>query len=153
MTYDSLDKKYELAEQLATTPLYDEAEKLLLAILADMPNHRRALNLLGYVLFFMGRFEEGETVCRANLRHYPDDAYAMKGLGLHVAKQGRLIEGLESIRRAIDQKPSWYDPYWDFLVICTENGRPDLAQEVWQMALARFPQARNELNRLMRGAP
>ena len=50
----------------------------------------------------------------------------------------------------MEREPDWLDPYWDFLVVCGENGRPNEAREVLRTALLRFPDKRDELRELAR---
>ena len=80
----------------------------------------------------------------------PNNAYARKGWGLCVAKQGRVDEGLASLERAIALRPEWFDPNWDFLVVCGESRRMKDGRRVLALARERFPEQRGELDELVR---
>ena len=78
------------------------AEPLLREVLEAEPDNLPALDLLGFVLYFLDRPEEGEQACRRALELEPDHAYAHKGLGLNLAKRGGDLEAaLGHIRRAM----------------------------------------------------
>ena len=80
---------------------WDDACELLDRILDADSEHLRALDLYGFVCFFQGRHERGEQLCRRVLDIEPGRAYAMKGLGLHLARQGKLDEGRAYLEKAI----------------------------------------------------
>jgi Flp pilus assembly protein TadD len=70
----------------------------------------------------------------------PNHAYAHKGLGLCIAKQGGDVEvALASIRRAIELEPNWFDPRWDLVVTLLEAGRFDEARAELEQGRAAFP--------------
>ena len=142
------ERKFGRARKLAEGGKLADAEKVLAELLKEAPDHMGALDLMGYVLFFQKRFAEAETWCAKSLDRYPDNAYAMNGYGLCLARQGRVEEGLGSIRRAMAARPAWFDPYWDYLVTCVEHGRKDLAAPILSEALRRFPQAQSRLSLL-----
>jgi tetratricopeptide (TPR) repeat protein len=148
MVSENTLRLFDSARKLADAGKLADAEKILADILKEAPDHRGALDLMGFVLFFQKRYAEAETWCVKSLGCYPDNTYAMNGYGLCLAKQGRLEEGLGSIRRAMEAKPSWFDPYWDYLVTCGEHGRKDLAAPILAEALRRFPGARARLSQL-----
>lgn len=108
---------------------FARAEQLLTGLLRDEPDHLDALDLLGFVLFFLDRPAEAETACRKALALSPNRPYSTKGLGLCMAKQGRVDEGCEHLRAAIQLKPDWFDPRWDLAIVLGDAQR-------WQEALA-----------------
>jgi Flp pilus assembly protein TadD len=119
---------------------YDQAEFLLRNVLQDEPDNVAALDLLGFVLYFRGRPAEAEQMCRRVLELEPNHAYAHKGLGLCIAKQGGDVEvALASIRRAIELEPNWFDPRWDLVVTLLEAGRFDEARAELEQGRAAFP--------------
>lgn len=101
----------------------DEAIAGCERILAGNPTHRGAMDLLGFAHFFKGEYAVAESWCRRTLEAHPDHPYALKGLGLCVARQDRLEEGLGHLRRAIALDPKWFDPYWDTAVVLRDAGR------------------------------
>jgi predicted Zn-dependent protease len=118
---------------------FDDAERLLRDVLAQDPDHREALDLLGFVLFFTNRSAEAEPFCRRAVERRPDHAYAWKGLGMHLVRLGKHDEGFAALERATELKPGWFDPHWDYLVMCRETGARDRLEKMLAIALERFP--------------
>ena len=150
MDEKTIEETLRRAGDLSREKRFADAEAVLKTVLEERPGDRGALDLLGFVLFFQKRYGEAEAVCARSLAYHPDNAYAMNGYGLCLARQGRVDEGLRSIRRAIETSPGWFDPYWDFLSACGEHGRKREAAEIYSEALRRFPGARDRLLRLAR---
>jgi tetratricopeptide (TPR) repeat protein len=98
--------------------------------LALAPGNLTLLDLGGFVCFFLGDYLATEAQCRRALAVKPDHAYACKGLGLALARLGRVDEGVQSLERAIALAPQWGDSYWDLGVALLEAGRPDEALQV-----------------------
>lgn len=144
-----LDAKLQEATRLASEGDFVRAEKLLLQIIEAQPKEVGAWDALGFVQFFQGRFAEAQACCERSLFLSPANAYAHKGWGLCVAKQGRVADGLASLEHAMDLAPGWFDPYWDFLVVCKEARRPKEARRVLALARARFPERAGELDELV----
>ena len=105
------------ASQAASARNLEEAERYLMPVLDKVPNHVKALDLLGFVRFFQKRYPECEQLCRRVLDLEPGRAYALNGLGMALARQGRLEEGLEIIHTAMEKSPTWTEPYWDAAVL------------------------------------
>ena len=106
------------------------------------------LDLAGFVCFFLGDYLATETYCRRALAVKPDHAYACKGLGLALARQGRVDEGVQSLERAIALAPGWVDSYWDLAVALLEAGRPDEALQAVERAEKAVPAEANRLRAL-----
>jgi tetratricopeptide (TPR) repeat protein len=92
------------------------------------------LDLGGFVAFFLGDYLATEDFCRKALAVKPDHAYACKGLGLGLARQGKVDEGVASLERSIALAPQWMDPYWDLAVTLMDAGRTDQALQVIERA-------------------
>jgi radical SAM protein with 4Fe4S-binding SPASM domain len=116
---------------------FDEARRLLERAIAREPTLLPALDLLGFVCFFLRDYQAAEQYNRRALSLDPDRPFALNGLGLSLARQGKLEEGKDAIERAIARAPRWSDPYNDLAVILAEAGRKDEACA----ALARGSQA------------
>jgi len=93
----------------------------------------------GFVCFFLGDYLATETYCRRALAIKPDHAYACKGLGLALARQGHVDEGVQSLERSIALAPEWVDSYWDLAVALLEAGRPDEALHTVERAEKAVP--------------
>ena len=111
------------AHEAATNKQLDEAAEFIEEALNLEPDNVTGLDYLGFVRFFQLRYEEAEQACRKTLEIKPNHAYAYKGLGLCLARQGDLEQGRASLERAMDLKPKWFDPYWDLAVVLYEAYR------------------------------
>jgi len=137
----TIQEMLDAARAAATANEFARAEALLRELLESAPDNLPALDLLGFVLYFSDRPEEGEQVCRHALELEPDHAYAHKGLGLNLAKRGGdLDEALGHLRRAIELKPNWFDPAWDLVVTLKNAGRLDEAMSELEQARPCFPE-------------
>ena len=108
--------------------------------LALDPDNLTLLDLGGFVAFFLGDYRATEDYCRRALAVKPDHAYACKGLGLGLARQGRVEEGVACLERAIAMAPQWMDSYWDLAVTLMEEGRTDQALQVVERAEQAVPE-------------
>ncbi len=143
-----MQEELQRAESLATQGAHSEAEAILRACLAQDPHHKRTLDLLGFVLYFQHRYVEAEECCRTALELVADDPYATKGLGLCLARQGRIEEGLACIEKAARLRPSWFDVYWDWIVVLHEAGRNQAALDVLARAEELLPNRAGDLAKL-----
>ena len=116
--------------------------------LALAPDNLTLLDLGGFVCFFLGDYVTTELYCRRALAIEPDHAYACKGLGLALARQGRVDEGVQSLERAIALAPQWVDSYWDLAVALLEAGRPDEALQAVERAEKAVPAEAQRLRAL-----
>lgn len=107
--------------------------------LALAPENLELLDLGGFVAFFLGDYQSTEDFCRKALAVKPDHAYAYKGLGLGLARQGRVDEGVASLERSIALAPQWCDSYWDLAVTLMDAGRTDEALQVVERAEKAVP--------------
>jgi tetratricopeptide (TPR) repeat protein len=133
------------ARQAAQEKRYDVAADLLEKVLAQAPDHLMAVDLLGFVYFFQGKFSDAEQCCRRALEVKPNHPYALKGLGLCLARQGQVHEGIIFLERAITMSPTWLDPYWDLGVVLFDSGQFEKALEVLVRGQAALPDRKEEL--------
>jgi len=138
------------ARVLASQKSYPEAISLLTDHLSTHPRDKEALDLFGYVLFLQGEFAQAEACCRQALVLVPDDPYATTGLGLCLARQGRLDEGLVLLERSASSNPKWFDGTWDWLVVLRDAGRIDEAHRVLDRATNSIPSRRAEFENFRR---
>jgi len=106
------------------------------------------LDLMGFVCFSLRDYQAAEKHNRAALVEKPDHAFAHNGLGLSLAKQGKLAEGKAAIERAIALAPAWYDPYHDMAVVLAEAGLPDEACAWLDRGAAALPQSAADFARV-----
>jgi len=142
------DPRLDEAHRAATNGEFATAEQSLHAVLADDARCVLALDLLGFVQFFLGRPADAELACRRALAIKPERAYSNKGLGLCLAKQGKLDEGLPYLRKAIALAPDWFDPRWDMAIVLSEAGRHGEALDVLTEAAAALPEHRSRFDQL-----
>jgi tetratricopeptide (TPR) repeat protein len=116
--------------------------------LAVEPTNLELLDLGGFVAFFLGDYLSTEDFCRKALAVKPDHSYACKGLGLGLARQGRVDEGVASLEAAIALSPQWVDPYWDLAITLMDAGRTDDALQVIERAVQASPSDTQRLRSL-----
>jgi tetratricopeptide (TPR) repeat protein len=136
------------ARQAAAAGRLEEAQRLLVKARELAPTDLAVLDLSGFVAFFLRDYQAAEKFNRAALAQKPDHAYAHSGLGLSLAKQGRLDEGRAAVERAIALAPEWYDPYHDLAVVLAEAGLRDQAHAMLDRGAAAIPQAAAEFARV-----
>lgn len=139
---DNSDPRLQGAHQAATHGDFQLAEQLLCLVLSDDAGCLQALDLMGFVQYFQGRPADAESSCRRALAIDPARAYSNKGLGLCLAKQGRLDDGLPYLLEAIRLAPDWFDPRWDLAVVLFDAGRFEHALEAIAAAEAAIPAER-----------
>jgi radical SAM protein with 4Fe4S-binding SPASM domain len=147
---DPLDARalLALAREATEASRLEEAHRLLTKALELAPTDLAILDLSGFVCFFLRDYEAAERHNRAALAQKPDHAFAHNGLGLSLAKQGRLDEGKAAIERAIALAPGWYDPYHDLAVVLAEAGLRDQAYAMLDRGAAAIPQAAADFARV-----
>ena len=145
-TIDSLLRE---AADAANEKRLDDADRLLTEVLRRAPDQVKALDLLGFVRFFQQRYPECEQLCRRVLEIEPGHAYALSGLGMASARQGRLEEGIALLHRAMAAAPTWTEPYWDAAVLLLESGQTDRARETLQAGLKNAPKGAPRFRKLL----
>ena len=125
-----------------------EARERIKEGLALAPDNLTLLDLGGFVCFFLGDYVATESYCRRALAIKSDHAYACKGLGLALARQGRVEEGVQSLERAIALAPEWVDSYWDLAVTLLEAGRSDEALQAVERGETAVPAEAKRLRSL-----
>jgi tetratricopeptide (TPR) repeat protein len=146
---DNLDALLRKASKAASARKLDEAEQYLLPVLKRNPAHIKALDLLGFVRFFQKRYAECEQICRQVLTLEPNRAYAQSGLGMALARQGRLEEGLEMLTKAMTTTPAWSEPYWDAAVLLIEARNYARAREVLELGIQKAPRGTPRFKNLL----
>jgi radical SAM protein with 4Fe4S-binding SPASM domain len=127
---------------------FEEAYRLLLAALTQAPEDLAVIDLLGFVCFSLRDYEGAEGYNRRALALVPDHAFAHNGLGLSLARQGKLAEASAAIERAIALSPRWYEPYHDMAVVLAEAGKRDEACAMLARASAAIPESAADFARV-----
>lgn len=136
------------AQQATADCRLEEAHRLLSQALQLAPGELAILDLMGFVCFSMRDYQAAEKHNRAALAEKPDHAFAHNGLGLSLAKQGKLAEGRAAIERAIALAPAWYEPYHDMAVVLAEAGLRDEACAWLDRGAAAVPQSAADFARV-----
>ena len=120
----SVEELKTKGQRLAESGYYQLAE-IPLSLASNQPDGEKDVELLslyGYVSF---RLENYESALNANdkvLSIMPDNAYALNGKGLTLAKLGRTGEGIEFLKKATALADENYtDTYYDLAVVLMEN--------------------------------
>jgi protein O-GlcNAc transferase len=120
---DRYDELLRAGVKKAQEKEFDAAEDLIERALELRPGDIPAMNCLGFVFWSRGDADEATRYYRASLDIDAADPHALKGLGLCRADQGRVDEGVELIKKAIDARRNWGEAYYDLGVILTKNKR------------------------------
>ena len=147
-TVENSDPGLQGAHRAAAHGDFEMAEQLLRTVLSDDANCLQALDLMGFVQYFQGRPGEAESCCRRALAIEPTRPYSNKGLGLCLAKQGKLDEGLPYLLEAIRLAPEWLDPRWDLAIVLLEASRFEETLEAIAAAETAIPHAKERLAQL-----
>jgi tetratricopeptide (TPR) repeat protein len=97
--------KNNLATEMVTRKMYDEAITLYQQVLAQSPNYWMANYNLGYVYYKLGRYEEAETYLARSIDLHQVDSDQFARLALVKMKMDRLDEADGLLRRAIEMRP------------------------------------------------
>lgn len=101
----------------------EEARDLLEQAVELDAGSTRAWDLLGFVRWALSDIAGAEECNRKSLAIKPLNAYAHKGLGVCLADQGRVDEGVAELHHAMALKPLWTDPVHDLAVVLFRAGR------------------------------
>ncbi len=134
------DLKLELAFLYEEAERNDLAEKVMLEILDQDPDHVNTNNALGYTWADRGlHLERAERMIRKALKARPDSYAIRDSLGWVFYKQGRFDEAVRELTSAAD-RPHGDDPIiLDHLGDAQYRlGKSDLALQKWTAALAKL---------------
>lgn len=146
---DNFDELLGQGIEAALDERWDESEDLIERALELRPGNPRAMNMLGYVFWKRGDAKEGERYYRASLEVDNKDAYAHKGLGLCLVDQGLLDEGVGEVKRAIDLRRNWAEPYHDLGIVLTKAQRYEEAWPLLDAAVKIEPKLADQLSELL----
>ncbi len=157
MNTDELKIMIDDAYRLLNSGDLDSAFTLYNKIIAVDAGNLAALNSIGFILYFRNEFAQGIEICRKTVELYPDNAYARKGLAMHLAKAGFFDEAVMSMKKAIEIRDDFVDAYHDLAYIyyeasCFEDAKKylleGLAKVKDQRYKALFEKFLNKLNQI-----
>jgi radical SAM protein with 4Fe4S-binding SPASM domain len=109
---------------------YQIAELYLSRAYTLEPENMEAMNLLGFVHYFLENYTESRKYNVLALAMDPQNAYAHKGLGLCLAALGDVPEGISHLKKAISfADEAFTDPYFDLAVVYDQEGMTEKAIE------------------------
>jgi predicted O-linked N-acetylglucosamine transferase (SPINDLY family) len=98
---------YEVAVQHYQAGRFSDAEALLRQVLAHIPNHTDALQMLGLIAHQFGHQETAIDLIRRAIALAPDHAEYLNNLALVLASAGNLDEAIELLRRSLTLRPDF----------------------------------------------
>ena len=98
------DKLLANAYSLALKKQFQSSEIVLSKLCLLTPDCMETKSLLGYVHFELGNYELSERFNRDVLKVDPANAYASKGLGLALCRQGQIEDGVNYMYQAINME-------------------------------------------------
>jgi len=104
------------AYSLANKKQFQSAEIVLSKLVSITPDSIKPKEILGYVHYELGNYELCEETNRQILISDPENAYASKGLGLALIKQGQIEDGLGHMHRAKNMKNANAEIFYDLYV-------------------------------------
>lgn len=135
----TLDGAIELAILLQKNGRLSEAATVFEQVLAQEPDHPRALHFAGVLAHQQGRSDEAVRLLEKSLNLAPGDADASSNLGLVHQSAGRLDAAIEAYRRAIALDPTHANAYSNLGVLLRVTGHPEDAESAYRQAIALDP--------------
>jgi tetratricopeptide (TPR) repeat protein len=99
------NQRLEQVRHLIGREQLEEAETLVIRLIADAPDFAEAYNQRAFVLFLLGRFAESAEECQRVLARNPYHIGAIEGLAKCQLSLNRPREALKSLRRAFKLRP------------------------------------------------
>jgi radical SAM protein with 4Fe4S-binding SPASM domain len=145
----SLEKLEARADKAIELDLFDVADRCLRRALEMAPDDADLMKRAGLTAYFTGDWERCRILNQQVLETRPNDAYALKGLGLALAALGNAEDGIATLRRSLRFcGPQFMDPYHDLAVVLCGEGRPDEALSVLDEGRAISEQFRGDTEEL-----
>ena len=135
----SIDEALRLAVRHQDAGRVDEAEKLYRAVLAIVPSHPLALDLLGVLLNQNGRCAEAIAPLERAVSLDPAEAEPRQHLANALTELGRAEEALPHYRAAIELSPRSADAHYNLGVALAELRRFEEAIGCYERAIALHP--------------
>ena len=132
---DDPEKLLKNAYALIAKKQFQSAEMVLAKLLSIKPDVIEYLEIYGYVHFELGNYELCRQVNTEILAVDPENAYASKGLGLALYKDGNIDDGLKHMYGAIQMKNGVNaEIYYDLFAVLLSLMRRDEAIKVKEQA-------------------
>lgn len=128
------------AERFIDDRRVEEAEEICKSVLAQRPDHVRALRLMAEIRLRDKQLEEAEQYITAALEMDPEDPKLYNQRGRLRNNRGQLAEAESDFRRALELDPGFADAYNNLGHVLRRSGYIEAAEECFRKALARDPE-------------
>ncbi len=128
------------AERFIDDRRVQEAESICHTVLAQRPDHVRALRLMAEIRLRERRLEEAEEYINAAIALDPEDPKILNQRGRLRNNRGQLTEAEADFRRALELDPTFADAYNNLGHVLRRTGYEDAAEQCFRKALARDPE-------------
>ena len=128
---------------------YASAIEIFNHVIEDNPGDIYSLDILGFLYYMTGQFEEAKMCCEKSITLKPDNYYAFKGLGLCLVRLKKVNEGIEMIKKSITLNPHYFDSYYDLGVTYMEMKDFTQARYYFQKAAEIDKSREKDVNRVL----
>lgn len=128
------------AERFIDDRRVQEAEEICESVLAQRPDHVRALRLMAEIRLRARQLDEAEGYIQAALEMDPADPKLFNQRGRLRNNRGQLADAERDFRRALELDPGFADAYNNLGHVLRRNGYTDAAEQCFRKALARDPE-------------
>ncbi len=129
--------KLEQARHLAQADKWQQAEEILEEILAQVPGHLSARNILALVLLRQGRMAEAVEQYTRSLQDDPEQARVYAMLGNIFMLQGELDRAEHFLQRALQVSPQFVEALSNLGLIALLRGDEKTAETWYRQAMTR----------------
>jgi radical SAM protein with 4Fe4S-binding SPASM domain len=140
LKYNDIPELMKIARTYVFNHKWQTAALTLKRLTQIEPSHTEALELLGYVHFSMGNFDAARDANEELLQKEPNNAYALKGMGLSLHRLNRSEEGIAYLKKSVAHSfPPTMDAYIDLSIVYSETGQKQQAIAALQEAETKQP--------------
>ncbi len=128
---------------------YRRALRLFEHVIAQNPQDRHILDILGFLCYMTGSYKDAADYCTRSLEIKPDNPYSLKGLGLCLVEMDQVDKGIALIRKAIEIDPEFFDAHFDLAVVYMKTKQFGRARQHFEKAKTIDPNRNREVNRAL----
>jgi len=128
---------------------YRRALRLYERAVSVNPQDLKILDVLGFLCYMTGSFEDAAEYCERSLEIKSDNPYSLKGLGLCRVEMNRAQEGIALIQEAIEIDPEVFDAHFDLAVVYMKTEQYEKARQHFEKAITIDPNRSREVNRAL----
>ncbi len=132
--WSDAERRVEKAQQFFEQRKWNEALRELRAATSINPYNAAWFFNMGLILDEMNRFDEAVDAYRSSLRIESADVQSLQHLGVDLYRTGRLDQAMDTFKRIESIEPSFEPCYCNRIILHTEAGDHDLAEEMFYTA-------------------